>query len=618
MSEFLKALQERVLIGDGALGTQIYGKGVPLGHCYDELNLTKPHLIKVIHREYLDAGADILLTNTFTANRLRLKQHQLESKVHQINLSGARLAREVAGTNRFVVGSIGPITGVKHEEEELSVDEKFDVFAEQARALGEGGCDAISLETFTDLDELKIALRAVKEETKLPCSCLLAFVFKMKTPFGVGPQKAVKALEVAGADVIGANCTTPHWTSKVIERMGASTKVNLSAYPNAGMPEYREGRYMYLTTPDYFAEMSLKMVNAGANLVGGCCGTGPEHIRAVADRLQGSRPRPRIISFKPHTAVTKKSSSPAQPRSKGFLDKIQKKKPIVVELDPPRGLKFEKLVKGAKKLHKLGVDAITVGDNPLAVMRMGHLALAHFLEREGVPTILHISCRDRNLIGLQSTILEAAAFGIESLLPITGDPAKVGDQPGATSVYDLNSFGLIELIAKMNEGKSYSGNSIQKATNFSIGVAFNPNVKDVDRQVRRLQKKIDAGAEYALPQPCYDIEKIPAMYESIRAGVGDFPVFFGVCPLVSAKNAEFLAHEVPGITIPEPVIERMRSTPEEKQREEGIRISQELIDAALDYAPGFYIVPPFGSIELSTLLTRYIQKRLAEQTAASA
>jgi len=618
MSEFLKALQDRILIGDGALGTQIYGKGVPLGHCYDELNLTKPHLIKVIHREYVDAGADMLLTNTFTANRLRLKQHQLESKVHEINLSGARIAREVAGADRFVVGSIGPITGVKHEEEELSSDEKFDVFSEQAKALGEGGCDAISLETFTDLDELKVALRAVKEETKLPCSCLMAFVFKMKTPFGVGPQKAIKALEAAGADIIGANCSTPHWTAKVIERMGVSTKANLSAFPNAGMPEYRDGRYMYLTTPDYFAEIALKMVNSGANLVGGCCGTGPEHIRAVADRLQGGRPRPRIISFKPDTVVSKKSSSPEKPRSKGFLDKIRVKKPIVVELDPPRGLKFEKLVKGAKKLHKLGVDAITVGDNPLAVMRMGHLALAHFLEREGVPTILHISCRDRNLIGLQSTILEAAALGIESLLPITGDPAKVGDQPGATSVYDLNSFGLVELIAKMNEGKSYSGNSIQKSTNFSIGVAFNPNVKDVERQVRRLKKKVDAGAHYALPQPCYDIEKIPAMYESIRAGVGDFPVFFGVCPLVSAKNAEFLAHEVPGITIPESVIERMRSTPEENQREEGIKISQELIDAAIDYAPGFYIVPPFGSIELSTLLTKYIQKRLAERTAASA
>lgn len=617
MSSFLKALEERIIVGDGAMGTQIYGKGVPLGHCYDELNLAKPHLVKIIHREYIDAGADLLLTNTFTANRLRLKKHQIEGRVRDINLSGVRIAREVAGPDRFVIGSMGPITGVKHEEEEISVDEKIDVFTEQAKALGEGGCDAISLETFTDLAELKLALRAVKETTKLPCICQMAFVFKMKTPFGVGPNKAVREMEAAGADLVGANCTTPHWTSKVLERMGAASKVKLSAYPNAGMPEYRDGRYMYLTTPEYFADVALNMVNSGANLVGGCCGTGPQHVRAVADRLQGSRPRPRIISFKPDTMVSRKSAEPAKPKEKGFLDTIRKKKPIVVELDPPRGLKFEKLVKGAKVLHKLGVDAITVGDNPLAVMRMGHLAMAHFLEREGIPTILHISCRDRNLIGLQSTILEASALGIRSLLPITGDPAKVGDQPQATSVYDLNSFDLIRLIANMNGGKSYSGGSIQKATRFSIGCAFNPNVKDVERQVRRLKKKIDAGAQYALPQPCYDIGKIPAMYESLRAGVGDFPVFFGICPLVSAKNAEFLAHEVPGITIPEEVIERMKSTPEEKQRETGLEISRELIDAAIDHAPGFYIVPPFSSIELSSIMTRHIQKRLAERATAS-
>jgi len=303
--------------------------------------------------------------------------------------------------------------------------------------------------------------------------------------------------------------------------------------------------------------------------------------------------------------------APAAPASKrGFADRLGREILTCVELDPPRGLAYEKVLKGAKRLHEAGCDAITVGDNPLAVMRMGNIGMAHLLEREGIPTIAHLSCRDKNLIGLQSTILEAAALGITALLPITGDPAKVGDQPQATSVYDLNSFELIRLIRGMNDGKGYSGASIQKATRFAIGGAFNPNVKDVDHQVRRLKKKVDAGAQFALSQPVYDIERIPHIYERIREGVGDFPVFFGVLPAVSARNAEFLAHEVPGITMPESLIERMKSTPEDRQREEGVKIARELIERAMEFAPGFYIIPPFGSVDLSVELVGFIRDRV--------
>ncbi|MBI2901030.1 MAG: bifunctional homocysteine S-methyltransferase/methylenetetrahydrofolate reductase [Planctomycetes bacterium] len=609
MSRLLKALEERVVIGDGAMGTQIYAKGVPLGRCYDELNLSTPHLVRVIHKEYVEAGAELLETNTFTANRVRLRKYELHGRVRDINLAGAKLAREQAGPERFVAGSIGPLTGVKREEGERSADEKTEAFAEQAKALEDGGCDALFLETFTDLEELKLALRAARGATKLPCACLMAFVFKTKTPFGVEPEDALRELEAAGADVIGANCSVPHWTAKVLDRMGASTKARLAAFPNAGLPEYVDGRYMYLTTPEYFAETARKIVNAGANIVGGCCGTGPEHVRAVASVLHAARPMPRRL--RPREPVpAEPAPEPATPPAKlTFGDRIGKETLVCVELDPPRGLAYEKALKGAVRLVKAGCDAITVGDSPLAVMRMGNVGMAHLMEREGVPTIVHLSCRDKNLIALQSTILEAAALGITALLPITGDPAKVGDQPQATSVYDLNSFELIRLIANMNEGKGYSGASIQRATRFAIGCAFNPNVKDVDHQVRRLRKKMEAGAHFALSQPVYDIERIPHVYDRVRAGVGGFPVFFGVLPAVSARNAEFLAHEVPGITMPESVIARMKAVPEDRQRAEGLKIAKELIERAAEFAPGFYIIPPFGSVDISVELVEFVKAR---------
>jgi homocysteine S-methyltransferase len=614
MADLLKALAERVVVGDGAMGTQIYAKGVTIGRCFDELNLTHPHLIRVIHREYAEAGAEFLETNTFTANRLRLVKFGLDKKVREINAAGAALAREVAGSDRFVGGSIGPLTGVKHEEVEPDPEEKFEIFAEQAAALAEGGADALILETFTDLEELKIALRAARDRTKLPAICQMAFVENFRTPLGVTADQAVEALERAGADVIGANCTVPHRTTGVIERMGSRTRIPLSAFPNAGLPEYVDGRYIYLTTPDYLADQARKMVNAGASLVGGCCGTGPDHIRAMAAKVAGMRPAPRRLRVPEPEPLAAVPASPAgvviEGRRKGrpFADRLGKEPLVVVELDPPRGLDYEKILRGARKLRAAGVDAITVGDNPLAVMRMGNIGMAHLMEREGIQTIVHMSCRDKNLIALQSTLLEACALGITSILAITGDPAKVGDQPQASSVYDLNSFELIRLIKNLNEGTSYAGSPIGGRSRFLIGCAFNPNVRDLDAQVRRLKKKIAAGAQFALSQPLYDLERIPLVYERVRAGVGDFPVFFGILPMVSGSNAEFLAHEVPGISIPDAVVERMKLGAAEGQREEGMRIARELIDRAAEFAPGFYIIPSFGNIRPTAELVKHIRK----------
>jgi len=606
MPDFLKALDERIVVGDGAMGTQIYAKGVPIGPCWDELNLTMPHLVRTIHREYIDAGAELVETNTFTANRLRLARYKLDGRVREINVAAATIARDAAGAFVFVAGSIGPLTGIKHEEGEPSAQQKSDVFGEQAAALAEGGCDVLILETFTDLEELRVALKAARERTKLPLICQMAFVDSLKTPLGVSADEALAELEKAGADVIGANCTVPHWTSKVIERMGARTRARLSAFPNAGLPEFVDGRYIYLTTPEYLAQQAKRMVNAGANVVGGCCGTGPAHIRAIAEKLRGSRPMPRRPA---------KLAPPAEPRpavevqvpKRAFGERVGKEPLVVVELDPPRGLEYERVLKAARRLRDAGVDAITVGDNPLAVMRMGHVGMSHLLEREGIPVIMHLSCRDRNLIALQSTLLESAVLGISSVLAITGDPAKVGDQPMATSVYDLNSFELIRLIKNMNEGKNYAGNPIGGATRFSIGCAFNPNRRDVDIEIRRLRKKIDAGAQYALSQPLYDAERIPSVYARLKETVGDFPVFLGLLPVVSARNAEFLAHEVPGITIPPALIERLKATPEERQRDEGMRIAFELVERAAGHVPGYYIIPPFGNVRQCADLARHIR-----------
>ncbi|MFN3485528.1 MAG: bifunctional homocysteine S-methyltransferase/methylenetetrahydrofolate reductase [Planctomycetota bacterium] len=600
MSLFLKALDERVLVADGAMGTRIYARGIPLGRCYDELNVTRPDLILAIHREYREAGAEVLETNTFTANRLRLARFGLERKVRDINFAGALLARQIAGTAAFVAGSVGPLTGIRTADERpVAAEEKAEVFREQCEALAEGGCDLLILETFTDLEELKIALGAARS-TGLPVVCQMAFVEKSRTPLGIAAERALRELEAAGADVIGANCMVPHQALKTLGLLCARTRARLSAFPNAGLPEYVDGRYMYLTTPEYFAEVGRKLRDCGVNLIGGCCGTGPEHIRALAQAVAGTPPVPRRGSppAEPSSAPEAPSGTPSPPAA--FHERIGKDLLIVVELDPPRGLNVDRVLRAARRLQRAGCDAITVGDNPLAVMRLGNVGMAHLLEREGIPTIVHVSCRDRNLIGLQSTLLEAAALGIRALLAVTGDPARVGDQPQATSVYDLNSFDLIRLMARMNEGKDYAGNDIGGRTRFSIGCAFNPNVRDLDMQVRRLRKKVAAGAQFALPQPLYDADRILPVYNAVRRELGDFPVFFGVLPPVSARNAEFLAHEVPGISVPASVLDRMRGVPEgRRQREEGLRIVRELIEQAIDRAPGFYVIPPFGSVEVA-------------------
>lgn len=598
----LDRLRTHIVVGDGAMGTIIYARGVGLDQSFAALNLTQPKMIGGIHREYVEAGAELVETNTFTANRHRLKKFGLESKVRETNRRAVELARGSGA--RWVVGSVGPLTGAIPEPE-LELEAREGIFEEQIGALAEAGVDAIMLETFSDLEELKLALAVAKRLTKLAVICQMTFVEDSRTPSGVEARPAARELERAGADVIGSNCGVgPHWAVKAMEIVAAETSRPICCFSNAGRPDYIDGRYIYPTTPEYLATTAERLARMGVTLIGGCCGTTPADVRAIADRLKGASigPRPRPVRAARVDVVSK---APAKPPK--FFEALGKRKPIVVEIDPPRDLDYAKLVKRAVKLCDKGVDAITVGDNPLAVMRLDHLTFCHFLESEGVQTIAHLSCRDRNLIGTQSALLGAAALGVRSILAITGDPAKVGDQQGASSVYDLNSFELIRLIAAMNDGRSHTGASIRQKTGFKIGGAFNPNVRDLDAQIRRLKKKIDAGAHYALSQPLYDLSAVKPLYARLRAMVGDFPVFFGVVPFVTARNAEFLAHEVPGIRVPDDVLARIGGAPESCQREEGMKIACELIEEAYDAAPGFYVIPPFGSADITLEIVEHIR-----------
>ncbi|HLG43197.1 MAG TPA: bifunctional homocysteine S-methyltransferase/methylenetetrahydrofolate reductase [Planctomycetota bacterium] len=606
-SALLTALESRVVVGDGAMGTLIYSRGIPYRVCFEELNLSNPRLIKRIHEDYLKAGAEFHETNTFKANRLYLGRHELQGQVAQINSAGVRLARHVVGKERFVGASVGPLTYAARGEE-LSDRQKTDIFTEQIEALAAEGPDAIVLETFTDLKELLLAIAVVKKRTSLPVVSMMSFLERGRTPMGARADRAAVELAGAGADIVGVNCSHgPYWALQAVELMARVTRAKLAAFPNSGLPEFHEGSYQYLTTPDYFARMAKKMVDAGVNLIGGCCGTDPSHIQALAAKVKGARPAPRPIKL---AAVVDEpepeAPAPGKPK-KTFFDRVGREPLIVVELDPPRSMEIEKTLKGVRRLKKAGVDAITVGDNPLAIVRMGNLAVAHLMEREGVQTIAHVSCRDRNLIALQSYIMEAGLLGITALLPITGDPARVGDQPEATSVYDLNSVELVRLVAKMNKGLNYQGNSIKLATSFRIGCAFNPNKTKIDSELHRLGKKIEAGAEFALTQPSYDRAQIERAWTAADKRFPGFPIFFGILPPLSARNAEFLANEVPGITIPRAVVERIAAVPEDRQAEEGKKVSKELIDFAYGFTKSFYMILPFNRADIGADFVTYVK-----------
>ena len=607
-NHILKRLRNEVLVGDGAIGTMLYAKGVSLDSNFEYLNLVRPNLVAELAREYVAAGAQVIETNTFGANYTKLSAIGLGHKVAEINLAGARIAREAAGDAVLVAGSVGPLVTIKGEERERTLPEIEDFFRVQCSALARGRVDFLLLETFTSLQQLTLAVK-VARETGLPTCASLAFLEGGRSGDGSSVESFCQAMEEAGADMIGANCGAgPLELLKVIKRLASLTDKPVSAYANSGFPEYLDGRYIYRATPDYFAAMAREMVAAGANLVGGCCGTTPDHIKALAGAIADSRPAAR--SRMPVVSV----SEPVQPHPKGasFLDSWGSRKIITVELDPPKGLDCSRIIAGCRCLKEAGADAINLAENPLARPRMGNIALGNLIQREvGIEVIVHITGRDRNLIGMQSDLMGASLLGIRSILAVTGDPATMGDHAGATSVFDLHSLTLIKLLSDMNSGVNALGNPIGSGTGFTIGAAFNPNTQNMNVQAARLRKKVAGGASFAQSQPIYD----PAILLEALEATSDcnIPFLPGVMPLVSERNAEYLNNEVPGITVPDAVRARMKGLDKESGAREGLAIAMEFIDATIGVVGGYYLIPPFGKYELAARLIEHIQQREKEK-----
>lgn len=594
-----------VIIGDGGMGTQLHHRGAPPDAVFEYLNLIDAGLVGRVHADYAAAGAELLETNTFGANALRLAAFGLETKAAAINRAGARLAREAAGPGRFVAGSVGPLLPPRGSEAEPDVATRRTVFAGQMSALAEAGVDCFLLETFPGVSDLLLALD-VARELEIPAIAQLAFMEGGFTGDGLTVEQAAQQLAAAAPAAIGANCGAgPRELLQVLRRLAAVTDRPLTAFPNSGFPQRVDGRTLYLATPDYFATLGRDMADAGASLIGGCCGTGPEHVRALAAILRDHRPGVRAKSAV--IAPPPPRRQPVIPSERRFLDPWGSRPVITVELDVPRGPEIAGLVERARLLAQTGVDAFNLAENPLARIRMGNLALASRLQEEtGIETIPHLTGRDRNLLGLHSDLMGAHLLGIRSVLAVTGDPVAVGAESGASNVFDLNSIGLLKLLDALNHGRNLYGAELGGATCFLAGCAFNPNVADLSGQLRKLEKKLAAGARFVQTQPVFDPLVLERLLEATRPL--NVPVLVGLMPLVSERNAEFLHNEVPGIVLPDQVRRRMRGTSGAVGVRAGMAICRELLaEGKRQGVGGYYLIPPFGRVELAVELIAAIR-----------
>jgi homocysteine S-methyltransferase len=605
--QLLERLREVVFVGDGAMGTELWRRGFPQGLPPEQANLSAPDLVRTIHRDYLLAGAQIVTTNTFGANPLRLQRYGLDGQLRDIVTTAVRLAREAiaeTSADAFVAGSVGPIGRLK-DPLELSDEELENAYRQLIAALAEADVDLLLLETFVDLNDLRRAVKVAKQVCDLPVIAQLAAMDEGERSTEGRAALAVFELERLGIDGIGTNCgISPTRNLSIVQALAKLTDLPITAFPNLGYAQYVDGRFVYLGEPEGFAQLGEDLWRAGANLIGGCCGTTPEHIRLLAERLRTKAPQPRIarrIEVKPEEQPKLKSPMP------NFLGKLWREPVVIVELDPPRGLDYEPILEGAKLLARAGVDAISLGDNSLASVRLSNLVMAFLMQREaGIPTICHFAGRDHNLIGAQSLLMGMAVLGIPAVLAVTGDPARLAPDVGASSVYDLNSFQLMELLSKLNRGVNWVDAPIGKRTDFLIGAGFNPNVPNLAAEVKRLKRKVAKGAQFVLTQAVFDPERIKACGQ-VMEEVG-IPIFVGIAILTSARNAAFWK-TVPGVRLPDEVLRRMESAPKERQLAEGIAIAQELIEVALAHCPGVFLVPPFSRAEYALPLVEFIRSR---------
>lgn len=615
-SPLIDALKNRIVLADGAMGTMLYSKGVYINKCYDALNLENPSMIQGIHTEYLQAGCEILETNTFGANRVRLKSHGLEKQVKEINQSGVQIARKAIEDfsqkslkSAWIAGSIGPLGLNSEPFGPISHTEAISIFEEQAKALENAGVDLFSLETFTHLTQLEAAVTAVRNISNKPIIAMMTVTDEGESILKESAETMVDFMDRLPVEIIGLNCSTgPSAVLDALEIFRPRTKKFLATMPNAGVPKQVGGRYIYLSTPEYFGSFSKKFATLGVNLIGGCCGTTPTHMRRSRDAIQATGHGGRNIqNIKEVTKEAPKVEiTPVDKKSRMSAKLARGEFVVSVELDPPKGTAFQKTLEAARACHQAGIDCINIADGPRASARMNPMSMAVILERDiGIETIIHYCCRDRNLLGMQSDLLGANALGLRNVLIITGDPPKLGDYPEAASVFDVDSIGLTKIVRRLNLGMDIAGTPIGKPTSFFQGVGCNPGSLNFEEEMRRLQLKIDAGAEYILTQPVYD----PATFEKFLNGYKKFekrpPLLIGICPLASLKNAEFLHNEVPGMQIPDEIMQRMSkpATPE-AQREEGIQIAREALKMFKSEVQGTYIMPPFNRADIALAVVK--------------
>ncbi|MFB4185172.1 MULTISPECIES: bifunctional homocysteine S-methyltransferase/methylenetetrahydrofolate reductase [Bacillus amyloliquefaciens group] len=600
----LQDLKERILIGDGAMGTLLYSYGID--RCFEELNVSKPEEIKRIHKAYVEAGADIIQTNTYGANFIKLSRYGLEDETKKINQEAVRIAR-ASSDGAYVLGTMGGIR--TFNKNAYSLEEIKRSFREQLYLLLHEEPDGLLLETYYDLEEAREVLKIARKETELPIMLNVSMHEQGVLQDGTPLREALRSIADLGADITGINCRLgPYHMIEALTEVPIFRDAYLSVYPNSSLPSLEEGRLVYDTDDAYFRESAVQFRTQGARIIGGCCGTTPNHIRAMAEAVQGLSPvTEKEVKIRREEEVISVSNERTEP---GLNEIAAQKRSIIVELDPPKKLNFDKFLQAAAELKETGIEALTLADNSLATPRISNAACGSLLkERLDIRSLVHITCRDRNIIGLQSHLMGLDTLGLTDILAITGDPSKIGDFPGATSVYDLTSFDLIRLIKQFNEGISLSGKPLGKKTNFSVAGAFNPNVRHLDKAVKRLEKKIECGADYFVSQPVYSEQQLIDIHHETKHL--KTPVYIGIMPLTSSRNAEFIHHEIPGIKLSDSIREKMALAGEDKrkQKAEGLAIAKSLLDTACELFNGIYLITPFLRSDLTSELAAYIKQK---------
>jgi homocysteine S-methyltransferase len=593
----------RVHVADGAMGTMLYSRGVYVNVCYDELNVRQPDVVRDVHRDYIRAGARLVETNTFGANPFKLAHYGLAADTETLNTAAAGIAREAAGGRDVaVLGAMGPL-GIRLEPfGETSVEEARTAFARQASGLAAGGVDGFILETFMDVEELRAAVEGVRRVSNLAIIAQMTVGEDGRTHYGTAPADFGPVIAAMDVDAVGVNCSVgPHGVLEAIESLAKVVTLPLTAMPNAGLPREVSGRKMYMASPEYMASYARRMVEAGARVVGGCCGTTPDHIKAMTGFVQSVSPRHVAVAVPAPVSQPAIEPAPLADRSRYGAKIARGEFLTTVEIVPPKGVDPAPMFAQVRALKAAGVDAVNVPDGPRAQSRMGALLSGLMIEREvGLEAVVHYACRDRNLLGMLSDLLGAAAAGLRNLLLVTGDPPKMGPYPDATAVFDIDSIGLTNLVSRLNRGLDPGGNALGEPTRFVIGVGVNPAAPDLDRELRRFAWKVEAGAEYAVTQPVFDLDQLDRFLKRVEHF--RLPIIGGIWPLVSLRNAEFLANEVPGVTVPQEVLDRMRRASAEGKDAalaEGVSIAREMLAAVRDRLAGAQVSAPLGRVPVA-------------------